>query len=57
MGDIGVYVVNLVEYVFDFEIIEFCVDLNYVVEGWVFDDDGIVLFRFNNGCKGVLLVS
>jgi predicted dehydrogenase len=57
MGDIGVHAANLAEYVSDLEITELCADLNHVVEGRALDDDGTVLLRFNNGCKGVLLAS
>ncbi|NOU49136.1 Gfo/Idh/MocA family oxidoreductase [Pseudoalteromonas sp. JBTF-M23] len=57
MGDIGVHAANLAEYVAGLEITELCADLNHVVDGRSLDDDGTVLLRFNNGCKGVLLAS
>lgn len=57
MGDIGSYVENFVEYIIGLKIIELCVDLIVFVFGCVFDDDGNVLFCFDNGVKGVLYVS
>lgn len=57
IADIGVHAANMAEYVSGLEITEVCADLNRVVEGRVLDDDGTVLLKFNNNCKGVLLAS
>lgn len=57
MGDIGVHAANLAEYVSGLQITQLCSDLNSVVDGRTLDDDGTVLLRFNNGCKGVLMAS
>lgn len=57
IADIGVHAANLVEYVSGLAIEALCADLNHVVPGRTLDDDGTVLLRFDNGCKGVLLAS
>ncbi|WP_245825438.1 Gfo/Idh/MocA family protein [Pseudocolwellia agarivorans] len=57
MGDIGVHAANLAEYVSGLQITQLCSDLNSVVDGRTLDDDGTVLLRFDNGCKGVLMAS
>lgn len=57
IADIGVHAANMAEYVSGLEITEVCADLNRIVEGRVLDDDGTVLLKFNNNCKGVLLAS
>lgn len=56
MGDIGIYVENLVEYILGFWIIKLCVDFYIFVEGWQLDDDGSVLFCFDNGVWGIFYV-
>ncbi|WP_193165150.1 Gfo/Idh/MocA family protein [Microbulbifer hainanensis] len=57
IGDIGVHAANLVEYVSGLEITELCADISSMVAGRRLDDDGTVIVRFNNGAKGVLIVS
>lgn len=57
MGDIGVHAANLVEYVSGLRVVALCADLNTVVDDRHLDDDGLVLLRFNNGYKGVLIAS
>lgn len=57
MGDIGVHAANLAEYVTGLEISHVCADLNSVIKGRELDDDGVVLLKFNNDAKGVLLAS
>jgi len=57
MADIGVHAANLAEYVSGLKITQLCSDLNTVVDGRALDDDGTVLLRFDNGCKGILMAS
>ncbi|PCJ56172.1 MAG: oxidoreductase [Planctomycetota bacterium] len=57
MGDIGTHAENLMEYITDLQIESICADLNTFVEGRQLDDDGNVLFKLNNGAKGVLHAS
>ena len=56
MADIGVHAANLAEYCCDDEISDICVDIAPNVTGWVLDDDGTVMLRFDSG-GGVLLAS
>ncbi len=57
MGDIGTHAENLAEYVTGLHIDEICADLHTHVPGRLLDDDGSVLFRMNNGARGVLYAS
>ena len=56
MGDIGVHVANLTEYVCG-PISQMYADVGPTVPGRQLDDDGTVLLRFANGAKGVLMAS
>lgn len=57
IGDIGTHAGNLAEYITGLKITHLCADLTVFVEGRRLDDDGNCLLRFDNGAKGVLLVS
>ena len=57
IGDIGTHAENLAEYITGLEISELCADLSTFVDGRLLDDDGNILFSFNNGAKGVLHAS
>lgn len=57
MGDIGVHVANLAEYVCGMKISSLCADLTVFVDGRELDDDGSILLRFDSGAKGVLMAS
>ena len=57
MGDIGTHAENLAEYISGLTISELAADLTSFVDGRLFDDDGNVLLRFENGAKGVLHAS
>ena len=57
MGDIGTHAAHLAEYITGAKITEVCAELNTLVEGRIMDDDGAVLLKFDNGCKGVLMAS
>ncbi|QDP00180.1 Gfo/Idh/MocA family protein [Thalassotalea sp. PS06] len=57
MGDIGVHAANLAEYICGDHIDEICADLNSIVAGRELDDDGVVLLKFSEGAKGVLMAS
>lgn len=39
IGDIGIYVINLVIFVIDFEVKEVVVDFDIFVSGWGLDDN------------------
>jgi predicted dehydrogenase len=54
IGDIGTHAENLAEYVTGLHIKEICADLTTFVEGRPLDDDGNILFRMENGAKGIL---
>lgn len=54
MADIGIHAQNLAEYVTGLKITEVCADLSSFVDGRILDDDGSVLFRMENGVKGIL---
>ena len=54
MGDIGTHAENLTEYLTRLKMSEVCADLTTFVEGRPLDDDGNVLFRLNNGARGIL---
>lgn len=57
MGDIGIYVFNMVEFVIGSKVIYLCVDLYMYILGCCFDDDGVVFFKFDNNVLGVFIVS
>ncbi|KPV93737.1 Glucose-6-phosphate 3-dehydrogenase [Pseudoalteromonas sp. P1-9] len=57
MADIGVHAANLVEYISGLSMVRVCADLNTTLDRRVLDDDGTVLFKLENGSKGVLLAS
>lgn len=57
MGDIGTHAAHLAEYVTGSKITDVCAELNTMVEGRVLDDDGVVMLKFDNGAKGVLMAS
>jgi predicted dehydrogenase len=57
IGDIGTHAHHLAEYVSGLKTVEICADLNVLVEGRLLDDDGAAFLRFNNGAKGVLIVT
>jgi predicted dehydrogenase len=57
MGDIGTHAHSLVEYISGNIMTQVCADLNIFVEGRMLDDDGSLLFRMDNGAKGVLTAS
>lgn len=57
VGDIGVHAANLAEYICGLKIEKICADLGNVVPGRLLDDDAMVLLRFDNGARGVMLSS
>ncbi|CAF1239666.1 unnamed protein product [Rotaria sordida] len=57
LGDIGIHVFNLAEYITGLQVTHVCADLRTVVQGRQLDDDASVLLRFNNGANGVLMAS
>ncbi len=57
IGDIGSHCHNLAEFITGLRITEVCADLNIFVNGRTLDDDGSVLFRFENGGCGILWAS
>ncbi len=57
VGDIGTHAEHLAEYITGLKIIELSADVSTVVSDRKLDDDATVLLRFNNGAKGVLIVS
>lgn len=57
VGDIGVHAANLAEYVCGAQIHSICADLGSVVADRQLDDDAMVLLRFDNNARGVLLAS
>lgn len=57
MGDIGTHAFNLAEYITGLQVTKLNADINTVVEGRLLDDDGAVLFKFNNGASGVLFAT
>ena len=54
MGDIGVHAFNIAEYISGLQVTKLCADINITVAGRQLDDDGTVLFKFNNGASGML---
>src|ERR1700749_4292076 len=57
MGDIGTHAAHLAEYISGLKITKICADLNIVVEGRSWDDDGNVLLKFDNVANVVLMAS
>jgi predicted dehydrogenase len=57
IADIGVHAFHLAEFVTGLRVTELLADLGAVVPGRVLDDDCSILVRFDNGARGVLLVS
>jgi len=57
MGDIGTHAHNLAEFITGETITHVAADLTTFVDGRRLDDDGSVLFRTENGVKGVLSAS
>lgn len=57
VGDIGTHAENLAEYITGLKITELSADVTSVVEGRMLDDDANILVRFENGSKGVIIVS
>jgi len=57
IGDIGTHALHLAEYISGLKVTEVCAELNTFVAGRMLDDDGAALLRFNNGARGVLVVT
>jgi predicted dehydrogenase len=57
VGDIGTHAENLVEYITGLKITEISADVSTFVQGRMLDDDANILVRYDNGAKGVILVS
>lgn len=57
VGDIGTHAENLAEYITGLAITELSADISTFVEGRELEDDANILVRFNNGAKGVIIVS
>lgn len=57
VGDIGTHAEHLIEFVTGLKITELCSDLSTFVEGRKLDDDASILLRFDNGARGVIVVS
>lgn len=57
VGDIGTHAENLAEYITGLKITELSADVTSFVEGRMLDDDANILVRFENGAKGVIIVS
>jgi predicted dehydrogenase len=57
MSDIGVHAQHLVEFVTGDRIAQLSADIASIVPGRILDDDGAVMFRMDNGARGVLIAS
>ena len=57
LGDIGVHASSLVEYITGRHITELCADVTTFVSGRRLGDDASLLFRMEDGSKGVMTVS
>lgn len=56
-GDIGTHAHHLVEMITGLSMHQVCADLRSCVDGRDLDDDGALLFRMQNGARGVLSAS
>ena len=57
MGDIGTHAFHIAEYVSGLKCKQMCAELTTFAPGRLLDDDGMVILRFDNGAKGVLMAS
>lgn len=57
IGDIGTHAFNLAEFVTGLQVESLCADLSTFVEGRKLEDDANILVHFDNGAKGVFIVS
>ncbi|MCX2678840.1 Gfo/Idh/MocA family oxidoreductase [Galbibacter sp. EGI 63066] len=57
LADIGTHAENLTEYITGLKIKELAADLGRIGEGRVLDNDGNILFRMENGAKGLMSIS
>ncbi len=57
VGDIGTHAESLAEYITGLKITQVSADITAFVEGRLLEDDANILVRFDNGAKGVIIVS
>ncbi len=57
LGDIGTHCANLVHYITGLEVVELCADVRVCLPGRQLDDDVTVMMKYNNGARGVLMIS